>query len=86
LLRTKRAVHIHRLYLIHTAVAYRRSLVQRLGGFRAGFDGAEEYDLVLRCAVATEVNDRRRQGRPVQGLIIRENVGKEAFTTMSRKW
>ena len=43
--------------------AYRRSLVQRLGGFRAGFDGAEEYDLVLRCAAATEVNRIRHIAR-----------------------
>lgn len=39
--------------------AYRRSLVQQVGGFRAEFDGAEEYDLVLRCAGATE-GDRIR--------------------------
>jgi hypothetical protein len=43
--------------------AYRRSLVQRLGGFRAGFDGAEDYDLVLRCAAATEVNRIRHIAR-----------------------
>ena len=36
--------------------AYRRSLVQRVGGFRTGFDGADEHDLVLRCAAVTEVN------------------------------
>lgn len=43
--------------------AYRRSLVQRVGGFRTGFDGAEEHDLVLRCAAATEVNRIRHIAR-----------------------
>lgn len=33
---------------------YRRSLVERVGGFRPEFDGAEDHDLVLRCARATE--------------------------------
>ena len=28
----------------------RRSLVERLGGFRAGFDGSQDYDLILRAA------------------------------------
>jgi len=33
--------------------AYRRSLVEQAGGFRPGFEGAEDYDLVLRCSQAT---------------------------------
>ena len=33
--------------------AYRRSLVERLDGFRPGFEGAEDQDLVLRCALAS---------------------------------
>ena len=32
----------------------RRSLVERVGGFHTGFEGAEEYELVLRCARASE--------------------------------
>lgn len=35
-------------YLSHLGV-YRRSLVQALGGFRAGFEGSQDYDLALRC-------------------------------------
>jgi len=62
--------------------AYRRSLVQRLGGFRAGFDGAEEYDLVLRCAAATEVNRIRHIARVLchRGATIRikEQRGKSS--------
>jgi GT2 family glycosyltransferase len=33
---------------------FRHSLLERLGGFRTGFQGAEEYELVLRCARASE--------------------------------
>jgi O-antigen biosynthesis protein len=29
--------------------AYRRDLVTNVGGFRPGFEGAQDYDLVLRC-------------------------------------
>lgn len=30
--------------------AYRTDLVRSVGGFRLGFEGAQDYDLVLRCA------------------------------------
>lgn len=39
-------------YICHLTV-YRRSLLQRLGGFREGFDGAQDFDLALRASVAT---------------------------------
>lgn len=29
--------------------AYRRDLVNQIGGFRYGFDGSQDYDLALRC-------------------------------------
>jgi len=32
---------------------YRRSLVNQVGGFRLGFEGSQDYDLVLRCAELT---------------------------------
>jgi O-antigen biosynthesis protein len=32
---------------------YRRELVERIGGFREGFEGSQDYDLALRCADAT---------------------------------
>jgi O-antigen biosynthesis protein len=32
---------------------YRRSLLQRVGGFREGFEGSQDHDLALRCADAT---------------------------------
>lgn len=36
-------------YVCHLGV-YRRELVQNVGGFRAGFEGSQDYDLLLRCA------------------------------------
>lgn len=37
-----------RNYICHLT-AIRRELITRIGGFRAGFDGAQDYDLVLRA-------------------------------------
>jgi O-antigen biosynthesis protein len=36
-------------YVCHLTV-YRRSLLERAGGFRAGFEGSQDHDLLLRCA------------------------------------
>lgn len=41
-------------YLCHFTVM-RRALIERIGGFRAGYEGAQDYDLVLR---ATEQGER----------------------------
>jgi GT2 family glycosyltransferase len=35
-------------YISHLGV-YRRTLVQAVGGFRPGYEGSQDYDLVLRC-------------------------------------
>ena len=35
-------------YVSHLGV-YRRDLLQRIGGFRSGVDGSQDYDLLLRC-------------------------------------
>ena len=35
---------------------YRHSLVKKVGGFRLGFEGSQDHDLVLRCADATEAS------------------------------
>jgi GT2 family glycosyltransferase len=45
---------LSRNYVSHLGV-YRRSLVERAGGFRTGFEGSQDYDLVLRV---TELTDR----------------------------
>ncbi len=44
----------HQNYLIHIAVA-RRSIVAEVGGFRTGFDGAQDYDLLLRVSERSRV-------------------------------
>ena len=40
-------------YMPHLSV-YRRSIVQDIGGFRFGFDGSQDYDLVLRFTERTD--------------------------------
>jgi O-antigen biosynthesis protein len=41
-------------YVTHFSV-YRKEVLDRVGGFRSGFDGSQDYDLVLRV---TETTDR----------------------------
>jgi O-antigen biosynthesis protein len=43
---------LSRMYTCHLGV-YRRSLMQELGGFRVGFEGSQDYDLVLRLTEKT---------------------------------
>jgi GT2 family glycosyltransferase len=38
---------------------YRTSLVRRVGGFRVGFEGSQDYDLVLRCMRQTSPGNIR---------------------------
>ena len=45
---------LSRMYTCHLGV-YRRSLVNQIGGFRVGYEGSQDYDLVLRL---TEQTDR----------------------------
>jgi GT2 family glycosyltransferase len=40
-------------YVSHLSV-YRRSLLEEIGGFREGFDGCQDYDLVLRATERTD--------------------------------
>jgi O-antigen biosynthesis protein len=42
---------------------FRRSLLERLGGFHTGFEGADEHELVLRCARASEPHRIRHIAR-----------------------
>ena len=44
---------LSRMYTAHFAV-YRRTLVMELGGLRAGFEGSQDYDLVLRLTERTD--------------------------------
>jgi glycosyltransferase involved in cell wall biosynthesis len=44
---------LSRMYTCHLGT-YRRSLVTEIGGFRAGYEGSQDYDLVLRLTEKTE--------------------------------
>ncbi|MBD2024950.1 glycosyltransferase [Leptolyngbya sp. FACHB-711] len=41
-----------RMYTCHLGV-YRRSIISEIGGFRAGYEGSQDYDLVLRFTEKT---------------------------------
>lgn len=42
-----------RMYVCHLGV-YRKALVDQVGGFRVGYEGSQDYDLLLRCAGQTQ--------------------------------
>ena len=42
-----------KMYTCHLTV-YRKSLVDEVGGFRVGFEGSQDYDLILRCSEKTK--------------------------------
>lgn len=44
---------LSRMYTCHLGT-YRRSLVSEIGGFREGYEGSQDYDLVLRLTEKTE--------------------------------
>ena len=44
---------LSRMYTCHLGV-YRRSLVNEIGNFRVGFEGSQDYDLVLRLTEKTD--------------------------------
>ncbi|MBD2454932.1 glycosyltransferase [Nostoc sp. FACHB-87] len=43
---------LSRMYTCHLAT-YRRELVEKIGGFRIGYEGSQDYDLVLRLTEKT---------------------------------
>ena len=58
-------------YANHLSV-FRRSLVDELGGWRAGFDGAQDHDLVLRVA------ERARSIRHIPKVLYRWNASPDS--------
>jgi GT2 family glycosyltransferase len=56
---------------------YRRKVLERVGGFRAGFEGAEEYELILRYARASDFHLIRHIARV---LYHRRGVAKDQKT------
>jgi GT2 family glycosyltransferase len=45
-------MHLTMNYTTHLSV-YRRSLLQKIGGFRVGFEGSQDHDLMLRAVEST---------------------------------
>lgn len=77
-------------YICHFC-AIKSSLVKRLGGFRVEYDGAQDYDLFLRCTEETDrithvakvlyhwrVNENSTSGNPFNKEYARES-GKKAL-------
>jgi GT2 family glycosyltransferase len=63
---------------------YDRTLVKSLGGFRFGYDGAEEHDVILRCA--REIN--REQIRHIPRILYHRRYVASATcgSAKSAKW
>jgi GT2 family glycosyltransferase len=69
------------MYTCHV-MAVRRSLVEQLGGFRAEFDGAQDYDLVLRLMEVTS----RIQHIPKVLYHWRKTPGSAAAAPAAKPW
>lgn len=71
----------HHMYTSHFAVI-RRSLVEEVGGFRDGYDGSQDHDLVLR------VTERARHVEHVHDVLYhwREVPGSAARNADAKPW
>jgi O-antigen biosynthesis protein len=68
---------------------FRKSLVQKIGGFREGFEGSQDYDLLLRCSEQTKkighIADILYHWRAHQGSVAGNIACKTyAFTAAKR--
>ena len=71
----------HHMYTTHFSVL-RRSLALEVGGFRAGYDGSQDHDLVLR------VTERAREVRHIPHVLYhwREVPGSAAGDAEAKPW
>ena len=70
-------------YVCHLTTV-RRDLVDRLGGLRSEFDGAQDWDLVLRV---DEVVDARRHGpHPPRPVPLAQPWGSTSKTSDAKPW
>ena len=65
---------------------FRRSLVQAVGGFREGFEGSQDYDLVLRCAERTNPDRIRHIPRVLYHWRALPNSTASAASAKSYAW
>jgi len=71
---------------------YRRGLIEEIGGFRDGFDGCHDYDLVLRVTERTgeihhvpRVLYHRRTGSVADGGSVRERTRRALSEALERR-
>lgn len=69
--------------LVNHLAVFRRSLVEELGGFREGFEGSQDYDLVLRVADATSPERIRHVPRVLYHW--RQFAGPASFSERARE-
>jgi GT2 family glycosyltransferase len=69
------------MYIGHLTV-YRRSLIERVGGFRSDFDGSQDYDLALRATAQTT----RIHHIPKVLYHWRKTPGSAAGNTAAKPW
>ena len=72
---------LHRMYTCHLFAA-RRSLVQDVGGFRRGYEGAQDYDLMLRLMERT----KRVDHVPAVLYHWRKLPGSTASAGLAKPW
>jgi len=78
-------------YIMRLSV-YRRGLIEEIGGFRDGFDGCHDYDLVLRATERTgeihhvpRVLYHRRTGSVEDGGRVRERTRRALSEALERR-
>ena len=69
------------MYIGHLTV-YRRTLIERIGGFRSEFDGSQDYDLALRATAQTN------RIRHIPRILYhwRKTQGSAAGDTAAKPW
>jgi glycosyltransferase involved in cell wall biosynthesis len=67
-------------YISHLGV-YRTELVRKVGGFRVGFEGSQDYDLALRCLLHTSDDKIRHIPRILYHWRVFPNA--ETFSTQN---
>jgi O-antigen biosynthesis protein len=65
---------------------YRRSIVEQVGRFREGYEGAEEYDLVLRCSEQTNADRIRHIPRVLYHQRARSDTTAPDSAAKSTGW
>jgi O-antigen biosynthesis protein len=65
---------------------YRRSIVEQVGRFREGYEGAEEYDLVLRCCEQTNADHIRHIPRVLYHRMARSDTAAPDSAAKSAGW